>query len=137
MHPSGKVNLIGLVLLAGLVLAVWLGVHFVPLYVDHLDVQHAVRAAHAQVGVESDAQLRREIRESTHEMGTHVETDSWGNPVERPGLPIPDEDIVIERDTRTGEVSIEVVYTREVSLAPLDRVEVLTFRAEKHGVPRK
>jgi hypothetical protein len=136
VRDSGKVSLGTLVLLLLLGGAVYVAALYVPLWVDSLDVREAVAAAHNLSGHNlNDAVLRNEIRKRTSEMGTHEETDTWGNTRTVPGLGLDDEQILIERDEVTGSVRIEVEWERVVTLKPTRREHTFHFRAVKEGIP--
>ena len=129
-------NLGTLVVLAAVASAIYVAAKVVPVYVDNLDVKEAVEAAFNLAGRNNnDSILRAEIRERTSQMGSHVETDSWGNDQVVPGLGLTDDQILIERSRVTDNVRIEVVYQREVDLSLFNYVHVLEMRAVKEGLP--
>ncbi|WNG36569.1 hypothetical protein F0U60_24865 [Archangium minus] len=135
-HPSGKVSFGGLLLLALLVGGVYLGVTFIPFYVDNMDVKEAVAAAHNRAAQGApDSTLRNTIIERTSQMGSHWEVDQFDNDVLKPGLGLTDEQILIERSGVTGSVRIEVNYERQVRLKPTDHVHTLRFHVVKDGIP--
>lgn len=135
-HPSGKVSFGGLLLLALLAGGVYLGVVFIPFYVDNLDVKEAVAAAHNRAAQRApDSTLRNTIIERTSQMGSHWEVDQYDNDVLKPGLGLTEEQILIERSEVTGSVRIEVEYERQVRLVPTDRVHTLRFHVVKDGIP--
>jgi hypothetical protein len=122
--------------LAAIASAIYVGAKVVPVYVDNLDVKEAVEAAFNLAGRnKNDSILRAEIRDRTGRMGTHVETDTWGNDQIIPGLGLTDEQIVIERSRVTDNVRIEVTYQREVDLSLFNYVHVLEMSAVKEGIP--
>lgn len=134
---SKLVNKLGtLAVLAALASAIYVAAKVVPLYVDNLDVKEAVEAAFNLAGRNNnDSILRAEIRERTNRMGSHVETDKWGNDQVLPGLGLTDDQIVIERSRITDNVRIEVTYQREVDLSLFNYVHVVELRAVKEGIP--
>lgn len=134
---SNLVNKLGtLAVLAAIASAIYVAAKVVPLYVDNLDVKEAVEAAFNLAGRNNnDGLLRAEIRDRTSRMGSHVETDSWGNERVVPGLGLTDEQILIERSRITDNVRIEVTYQREVELSLFNYVHVLEMRAVKEGIP--
>jgi hypothetical protein len=136
--PNFVKNLGMVAMLAVLAGVIYVGAKIVPFYVDNMDVQEAVEAAHNLSGRNTnDSILRAEIRDRTNRMGTHVESDSWGVDQVVPGLGLTDDQITIERSPITDNVRIEVVYQREVDLSLLNRVHVLELRAAKEGIPPK
>jgi hypothetical protein len=129
-------NLGTLVVLAAIASGIYVAAKVVPLYVDNLDVKEAVEAAFNLAGRNNnDSILRAEIRERTNRMGTHVETDKWGNDQVVPGLGLTDDQIVIERSRVTDNVRIEVTYQREVDLSLFNYVHVLDLSVVKEGIP--
>ena len=123
-------------MLAAIASVIYVAVKVVPLYVDNLDVKEAVEAAFNLAGRNNnDGILRAEIRERTSRMGSHVETDKWGNDQVVPGLGLTDDQIVIERSRITDNVRIEVTYQREVDLSLFNYVHVLELSALKEGIP--
>jgi hypothetical protein len=136
VRDSGKVSLGTLVLLLLLGGAVYVGSQYVPLLVDRLDVKEAVQAAFNLAGRNTnDAVLRNEIRARTANMGTHEETDRWGETRVVPGLGLTDEQILIERNPVTGSVRIAVDWDRVMDLRLLRRQHVVHFHVEKEGIP--
>ncbi len=135
MHGLIK-NLGNLAVLAAIACAIYVAAKVVPLYVDNLDVQEAVEATFNLAGRNNnDSILRAEIRDRTSRMGSHVETDSWGNDRVVPGLGLTDEQIVIERSRVTENVRIEVTYQREVDLSLFNYVHMVELSAVKEGIP--
>ncbi len=135
MHGLIK-NLGNLAVLAAIASAIYVAAKVVPLYVDNMDVQEAVEAAFNLAGRNTnDGILRAEIRDRTSRMGSHVETDSWGNDRVVPGLGLTDEQILIERSRVTENVRIEVTYQREVDFSLFNYVHLVELRAVKEGIP--
>lgn len=136
MNNSGKINIGFLVFLVVVAAVIYVAAKVVPFYVDHMDVQEAVEAAHNLAGRNNnDGLLRNEIRERTMRMGSHIETDSWGVDKEVPGLGLTEDQIVIERSRITDNVRIEVTYEREVDFSLFNYVHVLQMSAVKEGIP--
>ena len=129
-------NLGTLAVLAAVLCGIYAAMKIVPLYVDNMDVKEAVEAAFNLAGRNNnDSILRAEIRERTSRMGSHVETDSWGNDRVVPGLGLTDDQIVIERSRVTENVRIEVTYQREVEFSLFNYVHVMELQAVKEGIP--
>ncbi len=129
-------NLGTLAVLAVVVGGIYVAAKIVPLYVDNMDVKEAVEAAFNLAGRNNnDGLLRAEIRDRTSRMGSHVETDSWGNDRVVPGLGLTDDQIIIERSRVTENVRIEVTYQREVDLSLFNYVYMLELSAVKEGIP--
>ncbi len=129
-------NLGTLAVLAAIASAIYVAAKVVPLYVDNLDVKEAVEAAFNLAGRNNnDGLLRAEIRDRTNRMGSHVETDTWGNDRVVPGLGLTDDQIAIERSHITENVRIEVTYQRAVELSLFNYVHMLELSAVKEGIP--
>lgn len=125
-----------LAVLAVIVGAIYVVAKVVPFYVDNMDVEEAVAATFNLAGRNNnDGILRGEIRSRTGEMGSHVETDSWGVDHVVPGLGLTDDQITIERSRITDNVRIEVNYQREVEFALFNYVHVMNMRVVKEGIP--
>lgn len=135
-HPSGKISFGGLVLLSLVAGGIYLGVMFVPFYVDNLDVKEAVAAAHNRAAqTTDDDSLRNTIIERTSHMGTHWERDQFDRDILVPGLGLTRDQILIERSDVTPSVRIQVDYERRVRLKPTNHVHTLHFSVVKEGIP--
>src|SRR5947209_8298304 len=118
MRAAGKVNLVALVLLAGAAGAIYWLIFFIPVYLDNIDVKNAVEAAYNRAASLDDVTIRGQIKAEASRFGTHIEDDGFGNMVEKQGLGLTDEQIVIERDEVLKTVLVRVDYAREVKLKP-------------------
>lgn len=137
MRPSGKVNLVGVAMLAGLTFGVWWLVTFAPSRLDHLDVKEHVKAAYnaAKAGTEAENQTRGTLltKLNAKTLGWHMAEDESGNPVRRDGLGIKDEQIVITRDEVTGLLTVTVEYDRVIDRWPLKTQQIKHFVATHTG----
>jgi hypothetical protein len=135
-HPSGRISFGGLVLLTLVAGGIYLGVMFVPFYVDNLDVKEAVAVAYNRAArTTDDESLRTGIIESTSNMGTHWERDQFDRDILMPGLGLTPEQILIERSDVTRDIRIQVDYTRRVRLKPTNKVHTLHFSVVREGIP--
>lgn len=132
-RPYGRVNLIGLVLLAAVVGVLYAFIMFSPVYADNFDVQEAVNAAFNQLGSLTDSQVRDQIRGRLIYVGTHQEYGPDGYLHTVPGMQLSDEQIVIERNVYTHNGLIRVDYEREVLLKPTTRIYRVHFHPMKTG----
>ncbi|HYO57375.1 hypothetical protein [Archangium sp.] len=122
-----------LTLVAGVI---YVGVIFVPFYVDNFAVKEAVTAAYNMAAqTTDDDSLRNTILERTSRMGNHWERDEHDRDILVPGLGLTAEQITIERSDVTPNVRIQVDYSRRVRLKPTKRIHTLNFRVVKEGVP--
>ncbi len=133
LRARGAVNLVTLFLLLALVAAGYAAWLLVPLYLDNLDMREAVTATFNRMGADpEDARIRNYLVGRAKGIGTHWETHS-GERVEKPGLGLTEEDVVIERDPAAQTGRVQVDYQREVRLWPTDAYKTLDFHVEKAG----
>ncbi|MFZ5469645.1 MAG: hypothetical protein ACOZIN_09425 [Myxococcota bacterium] len=135
MRPTGKVNLVSLLLIAGVVGGIYALVVFSPVYLDNLDVKEAIAAAYNQAGRMDDRALVGLIKSRVNAaaVGEHVEDDGYGNQRVVGGLGIKDEQITVQRDEVRRTILIRVDYQREVVLKPTDRIRQVRFSPMKEG----
>jgi hypothetical protein len=136
VRPTGKVSLGGLVLALAVVGGLWAAVLFLPVYADNMDVQKAVREAWLASRKQSDEWLIGSLNAKLRHVGTHVEDDGFGNEVVKPGLVLTRDQVWVDRNSVTGEVTVQVTYQRDVRLKPLSKVVTLTFQPSMEGVPQ-
>jgi hypothetical protein len=133
VRASGKVNLIGVVLLAGIAGGIYWLIFFAPLYLDNMDVKTAVVSAYNDSGRISDEKLKVKIKEAAAQIATHKEDDGYGTIKEVKGLGLTDEQIVILRNEVAKTISIRVDYDREVQLKPLKKMKRVHFSPNTSG----
>ncbi len=135
VRPSGKVNLIGLVILGAIGYGIWWVVTFSGVYLDNIDVRDAVEGAYNESGRKDDATLvmlmKNQLNLST--LGNHEETDEFGVTSEKGGLGLIDENFSVTRDEVTKRITIIIQYQRKVSLKPLKKFKMVPFRVMKEG----
>jgi hypothetical protein len=132
VRDSGKVNVVGLLMLAGIVGAIYFGIMLAPAYTDNMDVSGAIASAYNQSARDDDV-LRNIIQDKLRYVGEHEEDDGFGNVKIAQGLGLTDDDILIDRDTVNDTIRIEVDYTRKVELKPFKRILLLHFHPNKSG----
>ncbi len=133
-RPTGSVNIIGLLLLAGVVLGIWWLIIIGPTYMDNLDVKQAVAEAGNQIRLgKSDEAAASHIIQQTRNVGDHLADDESGNTEWMPGLGLTPEHISVERDQANGTVTIRVEYDRLRILKPLDKEKRVHFVVEEVG----
>lgn len=135
MHPRGKINVIGVVLLCAGVYGGWWGFTYLPARLDHLDVKEAVKAAYSQAKVQNLAEVRNTLMAKVNHksLGWHMAEDEAGNLVRTPGLGIKDEAVTIEKNEVTGTITVNVEYDRLIELKPFDKKEIKHFIATFTG----
>ena len=137
-RPSGKVNLIAVVVIAAVLGGIWWIVNYAGVYLDNLGAHDAVRGAFNQAFRETDMFLKHDIENKLNlsTAGEHEETDALGVTKTAKGLGITDDDIEVERDEVAKTISITLTYKRKVVLFPWlgkNNVRWLTFREHKQG----
>lgn len=132
VRDSGKVNVLGLLMLAAIVAGIYFAFMLAPAYTDNMDVQGAIDAAYNQ-SVRDDDVLRNIIRDKLRYVGEHEEDDGFGNLKVVQGLGLTDDDITIDRDGVNEAVTIQVNYSRKIDLKPFKRTMILHFHPRKSG----
>ncbi len=135
MRPSGKVNLIAVVILGALAYGIWWVVTFAGVYLDNIDVKDAVEGAYNISNRQDDATMAGSIIGKTNlsTLGSHEQDDGYGTITTVGGLGLKDENITIVRDEVTKRISIVVEYQRKVNLKPMSKVKYVKFRVVKEG----
>jgi hypothetical protein len=138
MRPTGKINLMAVVIVAGLCGGLFWIVNYASAYLDNLDVRDAVRGAYNSAWHQPDSQLQFEIlnKVNSSQVGWHEEDDEFGAPQHKRGLGIKPEEVEIERDDVNKTISIKVSYKRKVYLWPWpnkNNVRWLSFSETKTG----
>jgi hypothetical protein len=133
VRARGAVNVIGLGLLVIAVGSIYAIVIFSPAVIDNMAVQSAIAGTHAEASRVDDDTLRGRIQEKLRVVGSHEEQNDLGQTETVPGLGIPNELIVIDRDTVQNKVTIHIPYQRRVALRPFGKVITLNFHPLKEG----
>lgn len=133
MNRRGETDWSLMLMIAAAIAAIYCGIIFLPVWADNFDVREAVAAAYNTSGRNDDEKLRELIRERTKETATHLAVDEFGYAVEKPGLGLTDEQILIERDTVRGQIKVEVKYQRRVKMKPLKRIVRWNFEVKREG----
>ncbi|MBS1151376.1 MAG: hypothetical protein H6Q89_3074 [Myxococcaceae bacterium] len=135
MRPSGKVNLIAVVILGAVAYGIWWVITFSGIYLDNIDVKDAVEGAYNLSNRQDDATIAGSIVGKTNlsTLGNHEEDDGYGTIKTVGGLGLKDENIVITRDEVAKRISIVVSYQRKVLLKPTSKVKFVKFRVAREG----
>jgi hypothetical protein len=131
--PSGKINLVTLLLLSVMAAGGYAVAMLGPLYADHWSVKEAVAMGVILAPRDNDGVVRAKMTEKLRSVGTHEELDENGRRRVVPGLGLKPGQIVIERDLAQKRVAITVTYEREVVLVPTQRVHRRTLIAHAEG----
>ena len=116
-RPTGKVNPIGVLLIAGILFGIYYIVMFGGAYLDNMDVMEAEAAAFNSFGHFPEERIRAEFKGALDKIGTHRELNQDGDLVEVRGLGVADEQITLERGP-DEMIVIHVDYDREIQLKP-------------------
>jgi hypothetical protein len=135
VQPRGSVNPITVLMLMGVAGALWWAIIFGPVYLDNMTLREALDVGlHAPGDDENkrDAVLKR-INFGGDAVGSHTEEDANGNPVEVRGLGLTSDNVTVVSDREAGVIRISVDYSRDVRMAPSQKVRTVTFHIEKEG----
>ncbi len=135
VRATGGISFGGVVVTALIVAGVYWLVMFVPVYIDHWEVNDAVQASYNSYGIVNDYIMRTDLENKLREVkfGTHKEFDMMGREVEMPGLPVTPTNPLIEVDEAARKIRIRYEYDRVVHLVPSQKIKVLHMVAEKKG----
>ena len=135
MRPTGKINLIAVVILGAIAYGIWWVVTFSPIYLDNIDVKEAVESGFNLSARADDATVAQTIfaKVNNSKVGFHEEDDGYGTITTKPGLGLKEENLTILRDTVTGRISIVLDYQRKVLLKPLKKVKFVQFNVKREG----
>jgi hypothetical protein len=129
----GAVSFFTILMLLVLAVGGYLGWLLVPLWLDNLDMREASTATLNRLASNPDVEAVRVFYlDRSKRIGTHWVTEG-GTRVEKPGLGLTADDIVIERDPFEHTAHIQVDYQREVKLWPTERFATFDFHVEKAG----
>lgn len=133
-RATGAVNPLSVLIIAAVVGGLYWLIMFGPKYLDNLDVKEAVDIAIATAKDRGDDALVVTIISSMAKVGWHREEDpESGDLVEKPGLGLAPENIVVERNEDAKTIRITVSYTRDVHLVPFNKWTQARFTVEKGG----
>ncbi len=136
MRASGKVNVVGLLIVGAIAAGAYWAAIVGPLYVDNMDVSETVASTFNQKGLRNEDFLREQLTRGLKglRLGTHEEYDrSTGEMKTVAGLDIPDEQIIVKDDVVRKELLIRVSYKREVTLWPSKKKRLVPFVVERKG----
>lgn len=120
-------------LLLAAVLLGYLGVTFSPTYIDHVDVIQAIRNAAVSARQLPENMIRDRLISQLNQVGSHFEETAQGESVERHGLGLTANDVVVHVDPKTKEYQISVSYQRRVRLVPTNRFVTIDFSPHREG----
>lgn len=128
---------LGWVLAAALVGGLYSVIMFVPLYVDHWDVEDMGNKTFNQfrdLGIEG---VRTYVRDQLNRVTfmTHEEDDGFGGTKVVDGMGMTDDDILVEFDETTKVLHLHFEYKRVVVLKPTQKQRVFKFVYDKKEKP--
>ncbi|MCA3011304.1 MAG: hypothetical protein INH41_02780 [Myxococcaceae bacterium] len=128
---------LGWVMAAALVAGAYAAVMFIPLYLDHWEVQDIGNKTFNQfrdLGVDG---VRQAIRDALNRVTfmTHEEDDDFGGTKVVKGMGMTDEDVLVEYDEERKLLHVHFEYRRVVALKPTDKRRVVRFVYDKRGEP--
>ena len=135
MRPSGKVNLIAVVILGAIAYGIWWVITFSGIYLDNIDVKDAVEGAFNESNRKDDPSTAGAITSKCNmsTLGDHEEDDGYGTIKTVGGLGLKEENVTIVRDDVAKRISIVVEYQRKVLLKPTSKVKYVKFRVVREG----
>jgi hypothetical protein len=135
VRASGKVNLIGVVIVGAVAYGGWWLFTYAPAKLDHLDVKEAIIAGYNQAKTDNLGNVRLTIMNKLNgkDFGWHYEIDEANHRVRKPGLGIKDEQLIIEKNDVTDSITVTVEYDRTIELKPFDKEETKHFYFSKVG----
>ncbi len=127
---SGKINFITLLLVAGLVFAGYAGFIYLPLWIDHLDVNRRCEESLNSTWRRQDPRHTKEdFLRRIHDIAT-VEKEIGGDLKEVPAIDPGDYlEVNLDQSVRPPILSIDVSYEREVTLPLIGGTRVFHFSA--------
>jgi hypothetical protein len=126
-RDSGRINIVSLALIAGVLAAGYYGWMYVPLWVDNLSLKEVMRVAANEANRNRDDDLlRKEILYKVKDIGKHeVVVDGqrqWPGSID-----LLADDVHITRDADTKTVTIQIEYDRQITYPFTDRQKVVHF----------
>lgn len=136
MRAHGKVNLIGLAIVAAILAGLYWVLMFSTVYLEKMDMGAVVAAAYNQAGQTNDETIQGRVIEAANHIGKHMAEDGFGNMVEVKGLGLTNEDVTVFRDEVRNTILIKVEYSQEVELKPFSKIHVVHFVIAQEGPVR-
>ncbi len=136
VRPSGKVNLVGLVMIAAVVGAAYWAVLFVPIYTDNWEVKDLVNSSFNRFPHERLGQIRVELvgRLGELKFASHQEADKFTGEMKTvPGLGLTEDQVITDDDTVRKFLTVRVTYDRVIQLWPTQKRRTIHFVVEKKG----
>jgi hypothetical protein len=128
---------LGYLMVAGLLAALYGVIMFGPLYIDHMEVKDTCNAAFNRFKDVGREGLQADVLDRLNRVpwATHEERDEMDQVVEKPGLGLTEEDVVVEVNEQLKQVFLKVDYQRKVVLKPTNKVRIVKFHFERRDTP--
>lgn len=135
MRPSGKVNLLAVLILGAVAYGIWWIITFSGVYLDNIDVKDAVEAGYNVSNRMNDVDVSNVIfqKVNSSQVGNHEEDDGFGTITTKPGLGLKEENLTITRDDVAKTIKIVVEYKRKVVMKPMAKIKWVPFRVVREG----
>lgn len=135
MRPSGKVNLLAVLILGAVAYGIWWIITFSGVYLDNIDVKDAVEAGYNVSNRMNDVDVSNVIfqKVNSSQVGNHEEDDGFGTITVKPGLGLKEENLTITRDDVSKTIKIVVEYKRKVVMKPMAKIKWVPFRVVREG----
>lgn len=130
MRAGGRINILGLLTIIGVVGAGYWAAIFGPAYLERFDVQEVISAACSRVANGDDVEVTKEtVIAKLNVIGQHVETDEEGKEVTMPGLGVDEESVQVSFNAGTAAVAVR--YRKLFILKPTSNRVWDDFYVEK------
>ncbi|MFO0595997.1 MAG: hypothetical protein U0228_11850 [Myxococcaceae bacterium] len=135
MRRNGETNPGTIVAIIAVALGAFYGVWVAPVYWDNLEVKEAVTEAFNVYWVsgENEARVKLLGRLNNNNDVSHIEMNSDGEPVEKPGFGVPEDWVKITEENNGTKVRIRVEWERTVQFKPLEKKKRFHMVVEKTG----
>ncbi len=133
MRAYGRVNLIGVAIVAAIVGGLYYGITVMPVYLDNLDIREVVAGCYNESGRINDEMIKARIKGTASRIGKHMAEDGFGTLVEAPGLGLTDDQITVARDEVRKTILIRVEYDQEVVFWPGKKKKRIHMVTAKDG----
>lgn len=135
-----ETNPLTVLLVVALLGGLFYGFHVGPLYLDNLDVKEACQSAintwtSEDSLVKGQGALLRRLNLS--DLGWHYAENEDGAEVIKPGLGIPEENMVLEEDPSGLERTCRVTYSRTIQFTPLKKRKTYSYVVQVKQVMKK
>ena len=136
VKPSGKVNILGVLILIGIAGAIYWGVMIGPLYLQRTDAKGELQVGFNKFGLDKVPNIRKVMLLHFNDpelFGKNLQPNEQGVLVEVPGLGVTEDDLEYEPNDRLKELLVRLRYKRTIILRPTSKVKTYNFMVEVKG----